>query len=147
MGKDKATILQNAQKFTAKGLLDKAIGEWQKLIKETPNDGNIYNTIGDLYLKKNSISEATKAFLKAADSFDQTGFALKTIAVYKKIIKVDPNRFDVFLKLGDVNAARGLVGNALDDYLKVAKHYVGSGKLKEGGKEGWIFKVKNPPFF
>ncbi|HEX9757835.1 MAG TPA: tetratricopeptide repeat protein [Nitrospiria bacterium] len=132
MGKDRGSILQNAQKYTAKGLHDKAIEEWQKLIKETPNDGNIYNTIGDLYLKKNSISEATNAFLKAADSFDQAGFALKTIAVYKKIIKIDPNRFDVFLKLGDVNAERGLVGNALGDYLKVAKHYVGTGKLKEG---------------
>jgi tetratricopeptide (TPR) repeat protein len=34
---------------------------------------------------------------------------------------------DVVLKLADVNAERGIVGNAIEDYLKVARH-----ELKEG---------------
>ena len=60
----KNTILANAQKYTARGQIDKAIVEWQKLIHETPNDANIYNTIGDLYLRNNSIQEAVSAYLK-----------------------------------------------------------------------------------
>lgn len=128
---NKTQILQNAQAYAVKGLLDKAIEEWQKLISESPNDGNIYNTIGDLHLKKNDLNQAVDAYLKAAEAFHTAGFALKTIAVYKKIIKLSPKRYDVYLKLANVNAERGLTGNAIEDYLAVAKHYSQDGRIKE----------------
>src|SRR5581483_6069647 len=63
-------------------------------------------------------------YLKAADAFKVAGFELKSIAVYKKIIKVDPSQMEVYEKLADVHAERGLTANAVEDYLKVAKHYV-----------------------
>lgn len=128
---DKGTILQNAQKFTAKGQIDRAIEEWQKLIQETPNDGNIYNTIGDLNLKKNRHDAAIEAYLHAAQAFEQAGFSLKTIAVYKKVIKIDPDRIEIIAKLADLNADRGLAGNAIEDYLRVAKAYNKRGEIKE----------------
>ncbi|MEO6666063.1 MAG: hypothetical protein ABIO65_04730 [Nitrospiria bacterium] len=132
MASDKNSIILNAQRLTAKGEIDKAIEAWKSLIAETPNDGNIFNTIGDLYLKKNAKAQAIEAFLKAGTTFQSAGFALKTIAVYKKIIKLDPSRMDVVLKLADVNAERGIVGNAVEDYLKVARHELKEGRVKAG---------------
>ena len=131
MSLDKNTILKNAQKYTARGQLDKAIEEWQKLIQESPNDGNIYNTIGDLYLRNNSIQEAVSAYIKAGDSFYKAGFALKTIALYKKVNKIDPENIEVYLKLAALNAERGLIGNARDDYLKAARLYQKQGQSKQ----------------
>lgn len=131
MAVNKSTILQNAQRYTAKGQLDNAIEEWQKLIAETPNDGNIYNTIGDLYLKKNAIKEAVAVYFKAAHAFHEAGFALKTIAVYKKIIKLAPERRDACLKLAELNAERGLISNAIEDYLNIAKQYTKEGDVAE----------------
>jgi len=128
---DRSTLIQNAQRFTARGQIDKAIEEWQKLVNLTPQDGNLYNTIGDLYLKKNSTHLAVETFLLAATAFERAGFTLKTIAVYKKILKVDPSNLVVNLKLADLNADRGLTGNAIEDYLKVAKEYGRTGKVKE----------------
>jgi tetratricopeptide (TPR) repeat protein len=128
---DKSTVIQNAQKYTAKGQIEKAIEEWQKLIAETPNDGNIYNTIGDLYLKNNTSKEAIEAYLKAADAYNKAGFALKTIAVYKKVIKIDPKHMEAYVKLADLHAERGLTGNAIEDYMKVAKHYAKEGKVRD----------------
>jgi tetratricopeptide (TPR) repeat protein len=127
---DKNSIILNAQRLTAKGEIDKAIEAWRTLIAETPNDGNIYNTIGDLYLKKGAQAQAIEAFLKAGATFQTAGFALKTIAVYKKIIKLDPGRMDVVLRLAEVNAERGIVGNAVEDYLKVARHELKEGRVK-----------------
>lgn len=124
MSSDKSSIIDKAQKLAAKGQISQAIAEWQRLIAETPNDGNIYNTIGDLHLKANQKGEATASYLKAADAFKTAGFELKSIAVYKKIIKVDPSQMEVYEKLADVHAERGLTANAVEDYLKVAKHYV-----------------------
>jgi tetratricopeptide (TPR) repeat protein len=120
---DKTAIIQNAQKFTIKGQIDKAIEEWQKIVKESPNDGNTFNTIGDLYLKKNNNQEAIASYLKAAKAFDSAGFSLKTIAVYKKIIKIDPENIEIQIKMADLDAERGLVGNAIEEYLKVVRYY------------------------
>ncbi|MBI3620933.1 MAG: tetratricopeptide repeat protein [Nitrospirae bacterium] len=131
MAVDRSTLIQNAQRFMARGQIDKAIEEWQKLVSLTPQDGNLYNTIGDLYLKKNDTLHAVETFLLAASAFERAGFALKTIAVYKKILKVDPSNLDVNLKLADLNADRGLTGNAIEDYLKVAKEYGRAGKVHE----------------
>lgn len=65
---DKSIILKEAQKYIAKGQIDKAIVEWEKLAKESP-DGNTYNTIGDLYLKKGDKKSAIEFFHKAAGFF------------------------------------------------------------------------------
>jgi len=115
----------------AKGQIDKAIDEWHKLISESPNDGNIYNTIGDLLLKKNDLPKAVNAYLKGAEVFHAAGFSLKTIAIYKKLIKLDSSRLDILIKLGDLNAERGLTGNAIEDYLAAAKQYSQEGNVKE----------------
>lgn len=128
---DKNKVIENAQRYVARGQIERAIEEWQKILSLTPNDGNIYNTIGDLYLKKNLAKEAIEEYAKAADAFNEAGFVLKTIAVYKKIIKLAPERMDIYLKLADLNAERGLTSNAIEDYLKVAKHYARNALIKE----------------
>ena len=62
MAIDKNAITKEAQKYAAKGQYDKAIAEWKKVVKESPNDPNLFNTIGDLCLKKDSKTEAVEAY-------------------------------------------------------------------------------------
>jgi tetratricopeptide (TPR) repeat protein len=123
MAIDKNAVIKEAQKFTAKGQYDKAIAEWKKLIKESPNDANIFNTIGDLSLKKNAKADAVDAYKKAADILAADGFSSKAIALYKKVVNIDPKKVDVYLALADLNAEKGLTGNALESYKIAADHY------------------------
>jgi pilus assembly protein FimV len=123
MAIDKNTVAKEAQKFTAKGQYDKAIAEWKKLLRETPHDANLYNTIGDLCLKKNSKAEAVDAYRRAADILAQDGFTSKAIALYKKVLNIDNNQAEVHLALGDMHAEKGLTGNALENYKYVADLY------------------------
>lgn len=141
MPSDKSGIIDKAQKLAAKGQLDQAIVEWQKLIQETPNDGNIYNTIGDLNLKKNTTQKAVEAYLKAAEAFQEAGFELKAIAVLKKIIKIDSSRLDVYERLADLNALRGLNANAIEEYHRLTKQYAKLGNMK--GALGVYQKIVN----
>jgi tetratricopeptide (TPR) repeat protein len=120
---DKQEMSNQAQKWASRGLIDKAISEWQKLISGTPKDGDIHNTIGDLHLRVNRGKEAISAYLKAADVFRCSGFDLKCAALLKKVIKIDPSRMEVYEKLADIHADRGLSGNAASDYLKAAHYY------------------------
>ena len=131
MALDRSKVLHSALSLAARGQYDAAIAEWKKLAMEVPNDGSVHNSIGDLHLKRNGVAEAVTAFLQAAAAFRSEGATLKAIATYKKVLKVDPTRYDVYRHLGDLNAERGLLSSAVQDYLTVGKYYLKERKGKE----------------
>lgn len=126
---DKTVIMKEAQRFLARGLIDKAIAEWEKLLKEYP-DGTIYNTIGDLYLKKGDNKNATDSFHKAADFFRSEGFSHKSLALYKKILNINPLDSQALFSIGELNEGKGLITDAIKYYLAAADSL-----SKEGKKE------------
>ncbi|MCP9456716.1 MAG: tetratricopeptide repeat protein, partial [Nitrospira sp.] len=78
-----------------------------------------------------AISDAVACFLKAAEAFKCEGAILKAIAAYKKVLKYDPTQYEVHQHLGDLNAERGLIGSAVQEYLTAAKHFLKARKPKE----------------
>lgn len=128
---NKNKIIETARKYTLKGQIDKAIKEWQKIAADSTGDGSVHNTIGDLHLKTGNTEDAITAFKQAADIFKETGFILKTIAVYKKIIKLDSSLIDIYLQLGDLNAERDLKTNAVENYLAAISFYSKANNTKE----------------
>jgi len=125
---NKAKVLKDAQKFIAKGQFEKAIVEFEKLLKVAPNDTNTHNSIGDLYLKKGDKDKAIPHFTKAAELLNKDGFTLKAIALYKKVLNINPEQVDVLLVMGKLNAERGMVGNANDNLLAAAAYFTKKGK-------------------
>lgn len=130
MAIDRSSVLRSAQLFASRGQFDAAINEWKKLSTESPGDGSIFNSIGELHLKRNATNDAVVAFVQAANAFRAEGATLKAIATFKKVLKLDPSRYDVFQHLGDLNAERGLLSSAVQDYLTLGKHYLKAGKSK-----------------
>ena len=131
MGIDRSKVLHSAQLFASKGQFDAAISEWKKLSAESPGDGGIYNSIGELHLKRNATADAVASFIQAANAFRAEGATLKAIATYKKVLKLDPSRYDMYRFLGDLNAERGLLSSAVQDYLTLGKYYLKERKTKE----------------
>jgi tetratricopeptide (TPR) repeat protein len=123
--------LRSAQLFASRGQFDAAINEWKKLSAESPGDGSIFNSIGELHLKRNATSDAVTAFIQAANAFRAEGATLKAIATFKKTLKLDPSRYEVYRHLGDLNAERGLLSSAVQDYLTLGKYYLKAGKSKD----------------
>ena len=124
MPSDRSRVLQQAQLLASRGQYEAAIAEWKKLAAETPADGTIHNTIGDLQLRRNALGEAASAFLQAASAFRAEGATLKAIAAFKKVLKCDPSRYEVYRHLGDLNIERGLISSAVQDYLTLGKYYL-----------------------
>ena len=131
MGIDRSKVLHSAQLFASKGQFDAAISEWKKLSAESPGDGSIHNSIGELQLKRNATADAVASFIQAANAFRAEGATLKAIATYKKVLKLDPSRYDMYRFLGDLNAERGLLSSAVQDYLTLGKYYLKERKTKE----------------
>ncbi|MBH0209910.1 MAG: tetratricopeptide repeat protein, partial [Nitrospira sp.] len=124
MPPDRGRILQQAQLLASRGQYDAAIAEWKKLAIDSPADGSIYNTIGDLHIKRNVPGEAASAYLQAASAFRAEGATLKAMAAFKKVLKCDPTRYEVYRYLGDLNVERGLISSAVQDYLTLGKYYL-----------------------
>ncbi len=124
MPPDRGRILQQAQLLVSRGRYDAAIAEWKKLAIDSPADGSIHNTIGDLHIKRNMPGDAAAAYLQAASAFRAEGATLKAIAAFKKVLKCDPTHYEVYRYLGDLNVERGLISSAVQDYLTLGKYYL-----------------------
>ena len=131
---DKTTYIREAQKFLAKGQIDKAIAEWEKLVKEYP-DGNNYNSIGDLFLKKGDKKNAVESFHKAANIYRQEGFALKALALFKKVLNINPADSAALYALGELSEEKELITDAIKYYLATAD------SLSKEGKKNELFDI------
>jgi tetratricopeptide (TPR) repeat protein len=110
---NKNKIIAQAQKFTAKGQFEKAITEYQKLLKADPNDIRTWLKMGDLYTRMGARKEATQTYLRVAEHYKKSGFHLKAVAVYKQVLKLDPTLIDIYELLGDAYLSLGLTSEAL----------------------------------
>ena len=126
---DKTAILKDAQKYLAKGAIDKAISELERLVKDSP-DGNTYNMIGDIYLRKGVTLSAIENYQKAANFFRTEGFTQKAQALCKKIININPANTDALIVFGEICEEKGMLAEAIKYYLTVADLLA-----KEGIKE------------
>src|SRR5438552_10310879 len=117
-------VIADAEKLVAKGKIEPAIKEYERLLDDNPNDVNTLNRIGDLWVRINRNDEAVKVFGKIADHYGRDGFFLKAIAIYKKINKLDPSKLDVYAKLANLYSKQGLAMEAKSQYQVLADYHL-----------------------
>lgn len=130
MSVDRTKVLEAAQKHLAKGNYDKAIVELHKLVESDPTDVRTLLKIGDLYTRKGARREAIETYGQVAAQYGQQGFFLKAVAVYKQILKLDPSRLDVQLKLAEMYEMLQLTSDALSTYEHVAGGFARAGDIE-----------------
>ncbi|MHB8420687.1 MAG: tetratricopeptide repeat protein [Myxococcales bacterium] len=120
---DKNKIIQAATKFVQKGQFDKAIKEYQRITEEDPRDIRILQKIGELHQKRGDNVQAAQTFVKVAESYSNDGFFLKAAAVYKQVLKLNPNLVETNFKLAELYQQLGLMSDAVQQYQLVAAAY------------------------
>jgi len=118
---DRGKISRNADKLVQQGKHLQAAREYAVLLKESPNDLILINKIGDLLARAGRTAEAVRHFERIGDTYTQGGFFLKAIAIYKKIIKLDPKSSESILRLADLYAHQDLVKDAREMYFEAAR--------------------------
>jgi tetratricopeptide (TPR) repeat protein len=124
----KARILREAEKYVFQGKLQHAIAEYSKIIQEDPNDLLTMNTIGDLCLRLGLTEAANRTFSEVAENYCKNNFLLKAIAVYKKILKSEPESLEINTTMASLYVRQGLSVDARNQYLRVAE------MLERGGR-------------
>ena len=95
-------ILKKANDLEIKGMIEEAIEEVRKAVDINPEDGNLYNRLGDLYLKLDQKEESLDNFRKGVEAFRRDNFPRNALALSKKILRNDPDGFDMYYTIADL---------------------------------------------
>ncbi len=121
MGKEKQ--LETAEKLIADGKFDKALKIYNKQVAAHPEDMRLKLKLGDLFVRRKEVAQAIATYQEVASSYVSDRFHLKAIAIYKKILNLNPTLIETNENLGDLYREVGLQKDALGQYFIVADHY------------------------
>ena len=127
---DKTKIIEGATKLVAKGAFDKAIREYQKVLDLDPRDVRTLQKMGELYQKKGDNPQAASFFTRVAEVYAQDGFFLKAVALYKQVLKLNPDLVEVNVKLAELHQHLGLMTEAMAFFQVVVAHHERRGDTK-----------------
>ncbi len=129
--RERAKFLENAEKNVKRGKFQDAIQEYQKVLAVDPQDINVRNLVSDLYLRMNQKDRAIEELYKIASHYEERGSYSQSMAVYKKINKLNPGNIESTMKLADLYYAQGFLSEAKAEYSKIAKGLMKNHRTKE----------------
>jgi len=128
---NKRKILDTARKYVQKGAKQKALKEFERLLKLDPKDGKLRLEIGDAHRRWGQTDEAVAQYLKVADQYKADGFDARSVAVYKQVLNLDPKRHSAHVSLAELYQRMGLDAEAIAALQTAADGYHKEGKKRE----------------
>jgi tetratricopeptide (TPR) repeat protein len=132
MAFDKVKTLRAAEKYLELGKIPAAVKEYCKIVEDDPDDFTTLNMLGDLYVRVGNQPAAIACFRRIAEYYREQDFALKAIAMFKKIDRLQPHDTEISTHLADLYAQQDLVVEARAHYLAVANAHNKAGARQEG---------------
>ncbi|HEY0004132.1 MAG TPA: tetratricopeptide repeat protein [Pyrinomonadaceae bacterium] len=127
MAFDKAKVIRAAEKYLAQGKIPAAIKEYRQIVEHDETDFTVLNMLGDLYVRTGKPQEAIQCFARIAEHYHRQGFALKAIAMYRKIDRLSPGDPEIAGALAELYETQGQVVEARAQYLVIAESYTRNG--------------------
>jgi tetratricopeptide (TPR) repeat protein len=124
MALNKAKAMESALKALNQGKVAQAIQEYQTILRSDPNDQVVLMTVGDLFVRQNSMPQAVEYFERLAQLYLNNGFNSKAIAIYKKISKLAPNETQPLEKLANLYVQQGILSEARPIFLQLAEAHL-----------------------
>ena len=132
MAFDKVKTLRAAERYLELGKIPAAVKEYCKIVEDDPDDFTTLNMLGDLYVRVGNQPAAIACFRRIAEHYREQDFALKAIAMFKKIDRLQPHDTEISTHLADLYAQQDLVVEARAHYLAVANAHNKAGATQEG---------------
>jgi tetratricopeptide (TPR) repeat protein len=132
MAFDKVKTLRAAERYLELGKIPAAVKEYSKIVEDEPDDLTTLNMLGDLYVRVGNQPAAIACFRRIAEHYREQDFALKAIAMFKKIDRLQPHDTEISTHLADLYAQQDLVVEARAHYLAVANAHNQAGATQEG---------------
>ncbi|EDM74741.1 TPR domain protein [Plesiocystis pacifica SIR-1] len=127
--RDKA--LQAAQQFAARGELDKAMKELQGVVEAVPGDTQAWLLFADCLQRAGKLDLAVERYVHAANLLLSSNEVPQALQVYRQVLNLAPERYDVHLSTAQAFEQLRRVPEAVALYEKVAGVYLRSGNTRE----------------
>jgi tetratricopeptide (TPR) repeat protein len=111
-----SSIRKKALGYAKKRQWQEAIREFVRLSEIEANNPNVFNELGDLYLKVGQKRDAFQSFESAIDAYSSVGLHNNAVAVCKKILRLSPDQRTVYAKLAKLRMQQGFHREAVAAY-------------------------------
>jgi tetratricopeptide (TPR) repeat protein len=117
---------------------DRAIKLYGKICELDPSNGTPRNELGDLYLKTGNQFDAMESFSLSARLYRDFGLTNNAVAVFKKILRHDPNHLDSLWGLAEIRRQQGLDAEASSGFLE---YLARAEQVPEAGREEYFSRA------
>lgn len=131
MALNKPKILAAAQKHLSRGNVDRALKELARIVREDPKDLRVRQKVAELLARQGKISDAMKEFHIVAEAYERGGFFPKAAAIYKQMLRFEPQEMRWHMALGEIYLQLALLSDAADHFNTVATFYENNGSPAE----------------
>ena len=102
-----------------KDQLNKAIKGYLRQLEASPKDKRLHLKLGDLYLKSGEKGRAVDEYLKTGELHAEEDLNTQAIAIYKKVLSIDPVHIEALHRTATLYAKEGFLGNAKSCYQRI----------------------------
>ncbi len=128
MAADRRKELRSAERLLKQGKLQAALGELEKTSDPGSDDLLTLNRLGDLLARQGRRGEAVAHYRRIAGRFSDGGFVPKAVAIYKKILRLDPDDLEATIRLGELYLLQNLRGEGRSYLLHAATRCLETGE-------------------
>lgn len=96
---------------------------YKRLTKKEKGNPRIHLKLADLYQKRGENQKAISEYLKAAEIFLENGLLAQAMALYKRVLKENPQLEEVKWKIAEIYGRMGFLGEAFRHYNQLLNQY------------------------
>lgn len=117
-----STHQRRARDFVQRENWDAALAELKSAVASDSGNPSLHNQMGDLYLRKEDVSQACHHFENAIDLYTGLGLFNNAVALCRKVLRLSPNRLEVRYRLARLRFEQGLRAEAAASFADYLDH-------------------------
>ncbi|MBP1718506.1 MAG: repeat-containing protein [Deltaproteobacteria bacterium] len=114
-----------------KGRISRELDQFLKMARREPANTKVRVKIAEMYQKMGEPEKAIAEYLKTAEIFSKKDLWPQAMAVYKRILKLDPAQEEVSRCVSEIYHRLGFLGDAFSQYNVLLQHYHNSGDAEK----------------
>ncbi len=118
-----------AETALEQGQPDKAIDAYKEIVKNDPEDFFSRQKLAELCEQSGRVKEAIMEYMSIAEAFFSNRLHKKAMAVFQKVLVLEPNNSNAHAGLGEIYAKEGMESEAKKEFLSVAEICIEEGQL------------------
>jgi tetratricopeptide (TPR) repeat protein len=123
MEKKRTSLIKFAKDLFRKKDVKRTIEEYEQLLHTSDQvSPGFLNQMADLYYHNGQMTLAVEKYLESAEAYSKENLINNAIAVCKKVLRLLPGNYDIYMKMGELYKKQGLHSDAVSNFREYIAH-------------------------